>query len=545
MWIAMLLACAPVQDAPSAARLHPADSALFLEIPDAARMLEAYAHAPWAQMVRDEAAQKSASAVVSSLGLDADRALERAKTELGLPERARSITLDDALASMRAVHALSLSIGLSESTPGELARDAATMAACRNAIGELTSELDTFAVKHDAHYPAQLSELERADAFAHDAWGRTYVYRVADDRSSAEVASLGADGKVGGNGVDGDVDAKFRLESWMAGELERRLRVEVCAEFATEQHATAALGELAKITLSDDDAKSDTTTTLAGASARLARFRMPYGSHPRAWTLAAGARVVLGIGAIDPLDVARRFDGGGASLADSPQLARLRKSLAPAKAPTVVSGYANFAGLTSAFPQIAKLMSSGAGSYLAMFGSSLESVAWRTQLDGERFVTEAVTTHAARSTSWFDAIASKPVSPELARAVPEDAIGVFVASIDGQALHDRMIALMGLDGAQGADSALAQIEAKHDFNLKRDVFDSLGNGVAAYLLPITAVTSLPGATRSSAACAACSRRSKSSRTTASTSSSRSTARRRCGPSRSARRTRSLRRAAAV
>lgn len=52
------------------------------------------------------------------------------------------------------------------------------------------------------HPGGYLAEVPR------DAWGNPYVYAASGDSGGFELASLGADGKPGGDGVDSDLDAR-------------------------------------------------------------------------------------------------------------------------------------------------------------------------------------------------------------------------------------------------------------------------------------------------------------------------------------------------
>jgi hypothetical protein len=496
MLVALMVAFAAQQGAASGASVHPADPALFLEIPDVARLLDACEHAPWVQMVRDDAARKSAASLLATLDIDSSAALGKALDGLGVPPTFQSITVDEVLARMRTLRSLSISVALTEKSVGELARAATAVNACHNSISELASALEAFAAAHSETYPEHVSELEHAEQFKLDTWGHPYVYTPSADRHGARVQSLGADGLAGGFGADADIDEAFEFKSWLSAELERRLGIELCLDFSSQDQAREAVDALAAVTLKDESPPAaPASIALSGAAATLKQFRMTYGAHPRAWTLQANERVVLGIGGTQLADVVQRFDGHGPSLGDSAKIKQLRASLAPSTGATVVNGFCDLQTLTVAFPQLAESLRKGTGGLATQFGSAFESIAWRMQLEGERFTTEAVTTRNASAPSWLAAVANKPVPADLVHYVPEDAIGVYLTSLDGNALHRQVLELLGLASgdAESTGGALAQIEAKHDFNLKRDVFDSLGAGVALYLLPISSMAGLPGA----------------------------------------------------
>ena len=41
-----------------------------------------------------------------------------------------------------------------------------------------------------------------------DPWGNNYIYKVLDGGYNYEILSLGADGKIGGNGINSDINSK-------------------------------------------------------------------------------------------------------------------------------------------------------------------------------------------------------------------------------------------------------------------------------------------------------------------------------------------------
>ena len=41
-----------------------------------------------------------------------------------------------------------------------------------------------------------------------DPWGNNYIYKVLEDGYNYEILSLGADGKIGGNGINADINSK-------------------------------------------------------------------------------------------------------------------------------------------------------------------------------------------------------------------------------------------------------------------------------------------------------------------------------------------------
>ena len=64
-------------------------------------------------------------------------------------------------------------------------------------------------------YPADLSVLPTRDGYANrttDGWGRPLIFSI-DDRGIISLASLGRDGKVGGEGDDADIIRRYRTKN--------------------------------------------------------------------------------------------------------------------------------------------------------------------------------------------------------------------------------------------------------------------------------------------------------------------------------------------
>jgi len=75
----------------------------------------------------------------------------------------------------------------------------------RENLQRLESELERFARSHQGRLPDALSELEVPAIWLLDPWGTAIAYEPAEDRRSARLVSLGADGAPGGEGGDTDL----------------------------------------------------------------------------------------------------------------------------------------------------------------------------------------------------------------------------------------------------------------------------------------------------------------------------------------------------
>jgi hypothetical protein len=493
MLIVLLSALAAAQAPATQATWHSPESIVFVELPDVPRMLAAYEHAPWVQMSRDATVRNGFKAVLDEMHLDLGRALETALDEVGMPADAPVRSLDDVVARLKTLRAASLSIGLAESTPGEFAATFAQVTEAADELDQLRSAVADYAKAHEGALPASLAALELPAALKSDPWGSAYHLEVSGQPPAAHVSSLGADHAAAGVGAASDIGDGFDLQAWAAGELERRAGVTVVIEFTDKAHADEALALLNKLT-TKDSAGTAPPISLRGRSAELHRFQVAQRAGLKGWHLDAGELVVIGLGTAQAEDVAARINDGKPSLATSPALKRFEAQLAPASGATIVRGLTNETAVQGLLAEWLQHTSASFQS-LRKFTAGSQSTGWRMQLEGERFLTEIVTQHDASTANWGNAFGKSAVPKDLARLVPEDAIAVLLTTLDSNALYEQVLALMGLAEEHGADvkSALAEIESRHDFNLKRDVFDSIGPGVAAYLLPIATVASLPGA----------------------------------------------------
>lgn len=76
----------------------------------------------------------------------------------------------------------------------------------RQDIDRLAGALESWAEDHDGRLPDSLGELDVPGTWLLDAWDGRIRYEPADDRRSARLSSLGADGAPGGKALDADLE---------------------------------------------------------------------------------------------------------------------------------------------------------------------------------------------------------------------------------------------------------------------------------------------------------------------------------------------------
>lgn len=490
--LSLLLQAGALAALPTHADWHAPDALVFIEAPDVQRMLPAYERAPWVQMLRDEELRKSFQTVVKEVGLDLDGALNAALAEFGLDTDAPCHWPDAALAHLRSVRAASISFALAEASPGEMARTFEEVLAARIELERLDLALVEFQRAHPEATTVRIEDLAVAEALRTDPWNHAYRIELAGEASAAHARSLGADAAPGGAGPAADLDASFDFAAWASAEFQRRAALTCIVEFTDELHATQAL---------DAWAKFSTTTTIPDAAQSAAKrrngvlrcFTLDLRTPLAGWSFQTAGRVVLGLGSVDFESVLQRVERAAPALSSS--LRQLEAQAGPATGVTIVRGFIDSSPLNALLEKLGYQPASLGGVPFSNVAPLLGTSAFRMQLDGQRFATDVVVRNANDARGWTHALGSTPVPANFARWVPQDAIAALLTTIDSRRLHAQLLELMSYDEGEAARVAaqLAELEQRHDFNLKRDVFDALGTGCAAYVLPITSVAGLPGA----------------------------------------------------
>ncbi len=471
---------APLQHA----TLHPSAPVLYIETPDVQRLLEAYHDAPLGQMLRDESVRAAWSKIASALDLKLDVQFDATLEALGMPPSADQHGVDALLARARTTRSLSLSIGIDERAPGELAAALKSRVDTYTELASLEDAIVAHARTREGRVPAALAELELAADVATDAWSRPYVYAPSDDGFGYTLQSLGSNGVEGGVGEAADISAAVTLEDWLASEMQRRFFVLVAVEFTSDQGAADAAAAIARIAPALDGAVIR-EVNMRGKPARAQPFHTEAPLSLDGWVLRSDALVVAGLGAVDCDAVAARASASTTSSDLISQLTTLDTHAGPASGVTVV----RFSAQTARLNDIAKGVNAPGGAALLGLLGSLNgwSTVARMQLVGERFVTDGWTTHSGAA-FWTDSIGAAPVSKEIVAFVPDDAAGVLVTQLAPAQLRDQLLSLMG-----GNSASLTEVETKHGFSLEKDLIGSLAGPAAVYVMPITGI-GLPNVT---------------------------------------------------
>lgn len=473
MILALALA-ALAQQPQSQFAFHPREPLLLVEIPDVAALLDAYENAPLAHMLEDDGVQAAVARLETALGFELSSSLDLAFGSLGVPGADGVGGLTELA---RRARALSLSIAIHEGRPGELQAALERLARVQTEVLDIEEALAAFA-KSQGRAAASLAELRLDAALASDEWGRSYELFVGDD-GNPKVRSLGADGAAGGEGEAADIDAQFDSAAWSARELQRRWSAIAVAQFASAELAAQSLDALSAGLECEFEGPAVPLTFGGGAAQRRA-FRVQSPFEAAGWNLSAGSLAVIGLGAASFDDVAARVAGQSASFASSASWTMLEKVAGPARGVSVARGVLDAGWLSDTAGSLTG-RGGGGGAGLSASTDAAPS-AFRMQLVGERFVTDLVRSTSAGA-SWFAAVGNSAPSKELLAAVPGDAAGVLVTHLDSAVLQRQFLELLGL--ADGGADQLRALEAKHGFDLRKDVFDSLGGGAALYLMPIS------------------------------------------------------------
>ena len=100
--------------------------------------------------------------------------------------------------------------------------------------------------------------------------------------------------------------------------------------------------------------------------------------------------------------------------------------------------------------------------------------------------------HEGESRPILGNLAAQPIDQGLWSFLPNDAIGVIGATLDGPGLYTELVGDLVEDmGQEKVDTKLAEIRERYGFDLEQDVFANLGGGAFGYMLPIRGVTGLP------------------------------------------------------
>jgi hypothetical protein len=469
------------------ARLHPAQSVVYVEMPDVQKMLDAYREAPTVQMIGSEEVVAAVGEFLDSVEIDLDGVVGHIAGQIGVPVEMIRSPGEKLAAGLRQVSGASISMSLLESDAGELESTIDRVAACTKNIVQLTDELFLFAAEHDELFPSSLTDLDTETSTV-DPWGRPYFYSVDADGMGFELRSLGEDGQPGGDGAATDLDADTYLTDVLETEFLRRIGSTAVVEFTTEDVALQSYQFLR-----DMAGKMGLQTTLgaytpaADSGVELSWYQVAASPQLPLWTMRSGHHLAIGFGSSDPESFLTRLSGEDASAGAAPAHTELRERLGASAGAFVMQGFIDLSGLAQC---VADLDVAGSGlDFIAPYLSSR----WRMALDGDRFVTEVHGAAPERDNALAQCLGCKPVPESLWNYIPPESIAVWATTIDGPSLYRMLREGMGSEAeSEHVPGVVRELEERHQFNLRQDVFASLGSGAAFYLLPIGGLMSMPG-----------------------------------------------------
>lgn len=254
---------APAREADGHAQLHPADTALYLKLPDLRALPKAYLDSPLARLVFDP---DLAAAVERLTGGEVlmDEVLAEAGKQFSLdklpPELVR-MGLPRAISSARS---LSLSTRWPKNLEAALGPELAVL---KSAVAALTAQqaLERSEVpewmreegEEAAPEITELSQLGLPEALLLDGWGHplqliespvVQSWREPGEDALVEMVkkaiSLGSDGQPGGEGLAADLIPGDTLEDLVAAALGRALLPELGFELCLEFEAAGIAGDL-------------------------------------------------------------------------------------------------------------------------------------------------------------------------------------------------------------------------------------------------------------------------------------------------------------
>lgn len=197
---------------------------------------------------------------------------------------------------------------------------------------------------------------------------------------------------------------------------------------------------------------------------------------PKAWLARFDTRIVVGAGAAQPADYVARATATTGGMLDAWNASANDKTLGAAKGVTVVDLLADFDDLPSFVDD------SAAFSYAAVFLAPFLAAKgrWRIELQGDRFVTDAVYQPRGKATEVLSTFGTKPVDAATVAFVPPDAVGTWITDVDAAKAEAAFGAFLQSDEGR-AIAAPADGEPR--------LADGLKSGMAMSLLPFQSLMS--------------------------------------------------------
>ncbi len=426
-------------------------------------------------MLGDPAVGEAWEKLTRALGFDAQQALRSALSSLTDELAPSDLAPEEWLALARTARSISLSVITSESAPGEARAAFDALNKCLASLDALAAQIEKHTREHSA-LPADLKSLALPAEQTRDPWDRPFEYRALDD-GSFRVSTLGRDGVVGGVGIDADLFHDSDLAPLLEAEFRRRIGMSATVRFATADQARSTTERLL-----ERAPPSDEHATLASGWRRWS-WKLD-GEQQPAWLAHKDEVLFVGAGSSVLEELIARGADKAPGLSPQGAWTELDAASGATRGATIVRGAFDGRALIG----LEQLSESSPRSTLTTLASQLANVhgAWRTQLEGARFVTD-VTWNATAGDSLLDLMGSQPAPREAFADVPDDAVGFFAVHLDAQAARTRLASLLSGVDVQAGGEALAQFEREFDFNFDEQILANLRGGMCAYLLPYTGI----------------------------------------------------------
>ena len=278
----------------------------------------------------------------------------------------------------------------------------------------------------------------------------------ADDRwwpwSAAQKISFSA------TGLEASPMDEAAISAWM-----------IC-DFKSAEAAGQA--EVALAAMGGTEAKPGIAIKIAGVEVPVNTIGSPLGVIAgTAWTARIDTRLVAGIGAAKPEEFAALCGATDGGLHAAWSATETSKLLAAPSGVTVLEILANMDDAPSFLSDTGALGS--AALFLAPFLSSRGR--WRIELQGDRFVTNAVHEPRGAGAQLFSTFGAVPVPTKASGFLPPDAVGTWVTSVDAARAESAVGALFA---SVLGDAPIAEAGAGEP-----RMADGLGVAMATSLLP--------------------------------------------------------------
>lgn len=472
--------CLAAQSPAPQAELHPQSAILYVEVPDVAAMLAAYENAPTVQLCRDPKVLGPLHELLKGVGFDLEAAFSGAGEFLGLPPAQAQAPIASLIERMRSASSASLSFTFLPSTD---TLELQNMGHAMEEMTQLRGLVEDWRDDHDGSLPESVEIIELSEELKSDPWGTAYVLRSSADGEDCVIVTLGADRAPGGGGAGTDLSTESEEDFGKAigSMFLSRIGVLAVCDFASPAKAVEASKYLRELAQKAGLApRASQELALGGQKCQLDSWAIEALEGISLWTVAADRRVVFGGGVTSPEAFTGLLAKRTPSLAAMPSYKQLSTKLPEAKGATVAKLFMQSEGLLELMMQTGErneamaemLKRSGSASFLRM------------QLTGDRFLTESLTVPTSKD-YFGKSMGRTPMPSDLRACVPADAIAFYAASIDGAALYEEILmALRAEPEAGDIDARMRELESEHGIHLQRDIFDSLGDGMVAYMLPI-------------------------------------------------------------